>query len=286
MIFGTLIACNKLLNHFFYNFRKEVIMKLNKLKLAVLGALMVPLTAIHAEEAAPAETSDWSISANVGLYSDYIFRGYTQTKHQPALQGGFDVEHSSGFYIGTWASNVKWTTEGSYMDDNDLEIDVYGGFAFSAGPVDLDIGVLQFLYPGENTLAAAEADATELYAGIAHDFGFASASVYYYHVVSTDAWGFSDAEGSEYWTLDVDVPIGETGLTLSGHVGDQQFDGAGNSASDYTDWKVNLDYALPFAEGYSIGAFYTDTDMDKTTWTVNSEFLGEDVFGGYLSASF
>jgi hypothetical protein len=80
MIFGTLIACNKLLNHFFYNFRKEVIMKLNKLKLAVLGALMVPLTAIHAEEAAPAETSDWSISANVGLYSDYILRGYTQTK--------------------------------------------------------------------------------------------------------------------------------------------------------------------------------------------------------------
>ncbi len=82
-------------------------MKLNKLKLAVLGALMVPLTAIHAEEAAPAETSDWSISANVGLYSDYIFRGYTQTKHQPALQGGFDVEHSIGFYIGTWASNVN-----------------------------------------------------------------------------------------------------------------------------------------------------------------------------------
>jgi len=259
--------------------------------------LMVPLTAIHAEEAAPAETSDWSISANVGLYSDYIFRGYTQTKHQPAIQGGFDVEHSSGFYLGTWASNVAWTTEplGSdslpstsdgYMQDNSVEIDVYGGFGFNVGPVDVDLGVLQFLYPGENTLGAGEADATELYAGVGYDFGFASASVYYYHVVSTDAWGFSDADGSEYWTLDVDVPIGETGLTLSGHVGDQSFDGAGNSASDYTDWKVNVDYALPFAEGYSIGAFYTDTDMDKTTWTVNNEYWGEDVIGAYLSASF
>ena len=63
-------------------------MKLNKLKLAVLGALMVPLTAIHAEEAAPAETSDWSISANVGLYSDYIWRGdITNYNDQPAIAG-------------------------------------------------------------------------------------------------------------------------------------------------------------------------------------------------------
>ena len=262
------------------------------IKAAIVGALVsvAPISfAADEVEDIKAPTSildELSFSANVGLYSDYIFRGYTQTKHEPAIQGGFDVEHSSGLYMVTWASNVKWTTEGGYMDDNDLEIDVYGGFAFSAGPVDLDVGVLQFLYPGENTLGAAEADATELYAGISHDFDFASASVYYYHVVSTDAWGFSDAKGSEYWTLDVDVPIGETGLTLSGHVGDQQFDGAGNSASDYTDWKANLDYALPFAEGYSIGAFYTDTDMDKSTWTVNGEFLGEDVFGGYLSAGF
>ena len=274
-------------------------MKINTLKAAVIGALMVPLTAIHAEEAAPAETSDWSISANVGLYSDYIFRGYTQTKHEPALQGGFDVEHSSGFYIGTWASNVDWTTqalgnssigsgngEDGYMKNNSVEIDVYGGFAFTDGPVDVDLGVLQFWYPGDNTNAAAETDATELYAGVGHDFGFASASVYYYHVVSTDAWGFSDADGSEYWTLDVDVPVGETGLTLSGHIGDQSFEGTGNSASDYTDWKINVDYALPFAEGYSIGAFYTDTDMDKSTWTINGEYWGEDVFGGYLSASF
>jgi len=145
------------------------------IKAAIVGALVsvAPISfAADEVEDIKAPTSildELSFSANVGLYSDYIFRGYTQTKHEPAIQGGFDVEHSSGLYMGTWASNVKWTTEGGYMDDNDLEIDVYGGFAFSAGPVDLDVGVLQFLYPGENTLGAAEADATELYAGISHD---------------------------------------------------------------------------------------------------------------------
>ena len=80
-------------------------MKLNKLKFAVMGALMVPMVPLVAEEA----TSEWGVSGNVGLFSDYVFRGYTQTINEPALQGGFDLEHSTGFYAGVWASNVDWT---------------------------------------------------------------------------------------------------------------------------------------------------------------------------------
>ena len=262
-------------------------MKLTTLKMAVLGALMLPTMSVIAEEAATAAVeapkSDFSVSGNVGLFSDYIFRGYTQTKHQPAIQGGFDVEHSSGLYLGTWASNVKWTTEGGYMDDNDLEIDVYGGWAGDVGPVSLDVGFLQFLYPGDNAAAGNEADATELYVGISKDFEVASVGFTYYHVVSTDAWGFSDAKGSEYVTLDVDVPVGDK-VTLSAHVGHQKFDGTGNDVSDYTDWKLNAEYAL--SDTYAIGAFYTDTDMSKTAWTVNGEYWGESVGGGYFSASF
>ena len=64
---------------------------------------------------------EFSFSANVGLYTDYIFRGYTQTQNEPAIQGGFDVEHSSGLYAGTWASNVDWTTAGDYMDKNSVD---------------------------------------------------------------------------------------------------------------------------------------------------------------------
>ena len=72
-------------------------------------------------------------------------------KAEPAIQGGFDVEHSSGLYAGTWASNVDWTTAGDdpYMDKNSIEVDVYAGWAgdleLPFGGIGFDIGVLTVL---------------------------------------------------------------------------------------------------------------------------------------------
>ena len=260
-------------------------MKLNKFKSAVIGALMLPLSAgIFAEES----KSAFSVSGNVGLYSDYIFRGYTQTKNDPALQGGFDIEHESGLYAGVWASNVNWTTEGGYMDDNSMEIDGYFGFAGNLGKTDIgyDVGVLKFYYPGENTgtAAAADTDATEVYASLSKDLGKFSASLGVYVVVSDDAWGFADADGSKYYTADVDVPIGETPLTASVHVGRQTFEGSGNDPYDYTDWKVNLEYALN--DTFAVGGFYTDTNQKEASWTVKNVYLGDGTGGVYLSAGF
>ena len=127
------------------------------IKAAVIGALfsVAPVT-VSAEEASSSMLDEFSFSANVGLYTDYIFRGYTQTQNEPAIQGGFDVEHSSGLYAGTWASNVDWTTAGDYMDKNSVEIDVYAGWATDLPFWDLgfDIGVLQFFYPGNDTAGA------------------------------------------------------------------------------------------------------------------------------------
>ena len=112
-----------------------------------------------------------------------------------------------------------------------------------------------------------------------------STSVTNYVVVSDDAWGFSNMDGEWYHDLTVDVPIGSTPLTLSGHVGHQTFGDQGDGADyDYTDWKVNVDYA--FNDNYSAGVFYTDTDQKEENWTVGSEYLGDSVFGGYLSAGF
>src|SRR5829696_3345373 len=61
--------------------------------------------------AAPAPEPDWTFSGNVGLYSQYVFRGISQTNEKPALQGGFDLAHKSGFYLGTWASNISWLSD-------------------------------------------------------------------------------------------------------------------------------------------------------------------------------
>ena len=103
--------------------------------------------------------------------------------------------------------------------------------------------------------------------------------------VSDDAWGFSNMDGETYTDLSVDVPIGSTPITLSAHVGYQTFGDQGDGADyDYTDWKLNADYA--FNDNFSAGAFYTDTDQKKDNWTVAGEFLGDSAFGGYISAGF
>jgi len=69
------------------------------------AASVIAMSAAFADDAAK---GPWDISANVGAVSNYIWRGVTQTGDQAAVQGGFDVAHESGFYIGTWASNIDW----------------------------------------------------------------------------------------------------------------------------------------------------------------------------------
>ena len=162
------------------------------------------------------------------------------------------------------------------MDKNSVEIDVYAGWAGDLGFYDLgfDIGVLQFYYPGNKTEGAVDVDATEVYFGFNKDWmdGAFSTSVTNYVVVSDDAWGFTDMEGEMYHDLTVDVPIGSTPLTLSGHVGYQTF---GESKYDYYDYKVNVDYA--FNDTFTAGAFVTGTDQDEEDWGD----AGDTTLGGY-----
>ncbi|HXL84570.1 MAG TPA: TorF family putative porin, partial [Casimicrobiaceae bacterium] len=88
-----------------------------RFKIRALTALFVLLSAAsvsitQAQTPAPAEpakpTEPYTITGNFGIYSQYIFRGLTQTDRKPAFQGGFDFAHTSGFYLGTWGSNISW----------------------------------------------------------------------------------------------------------------------------------------------------------------------------------
>ncbi|HEY5647175.1 MAG TPA: TorF family putative porin, partial [Pseudomonadales bacterium] len=102
------------------------------------------------------------ISANVGLSTEYRFRGISQTDRDPAISGGFDYGHESGFYVGTWASNVSFT-------DGGTEIDVYAGWAGDISEeVSIDVGVLYYGYPEDN-----DADYVEVYGSV----GFFGATV-------------------------------------------------------------------------------------------------------------
>jgi uncharacterized protein (TIGR02001 family) len=253
-------------------------MKVLKMKMAILGALMTPIMPVVAEEA----TSEFSVSGNVGLFSDYIFRGYTQTNHQAALQGGFDVDHSSGFYAGVWASNVKWTTQSDVMTDNSLEIDFYGGYARELAGIGFDVGLLQYYYPGDYADGSkVDSEATEFYVGISKDIGPVSASLTAYTILTDEAWQFGDMKGEKYVTLDVDLPVNDK-LTISGHLGHQTF--GGTTDYDYTDWKANAEYAIN--DTFAAGVYYTDTNMNQANWTVKNEFLGESTVGLYIVAGF
>lgn len=230
-------------------------MRKSLLLAAVIGTFAASNVAI-AEEAAPAVESPHSFSYNLGLYSQYIFRGLTQTGEEAALQGGMDYSHSSGFYLGTWASNISWLEDDGLYTNSSLELDIYGGYAAEIGETGIgyNVGVLQYLYPGDSgPAAAANAETTEVYGSLAYEWISAKVSV----VVSSGAFGIDDADGTWYAELNANYPIAETGYTLAAHVGRQEFSGSGNDANDYTDYKLGI--MKSWDNGVNLGGFYTTT---------------------------
>src|SRR3954467_4253717 len=110
--------------------------------LSVAAALSLPALAL-AQQAPAAPASPHTLTGNFGFFSQYIFRGLTQTDRKPALQGGFDFAHKSGFYAGTWASNISWLQDSNaYSRGGSLEWDFYGGWKPTIGDFTFDIGTL------------------------------------------------------------------------------------------------------------------------------------------------
>ena len=271
---------------------------------AVLGALAAP-SFVFAADAAPA--SDLTVSYNVGLYSQYIFRGLTQTDRKPALQGGVDLTHSSGFYLGAWGSNIDWlkapygvnaaSDATYYTKGGNLEIDLYGGFKTELGKsgIGIDVGALQYWYPGTLRGGWAKANTTELYGALSYGWLQAKLS----GVVSNSAWGYGkssdprqeDARGTYYAELNATIPIGDLvgggalkGVTGLIHVARQDFDGNLNEPASYNDWKLGLQKS--FESGVNIGAYYTDTNARTDMWTYAGKNIGESTGTAYIQKTF
>jgi uncharacterized protein (TIGR02001 family) len=207
--------------------------------------------------AGDAPASPHTVTANVGLYSQYIYRGMTQTKEKPAIQGGFDYSHASGFYLGTWGSNISWLEDAGVATGASLELDIYGGYKGTAGDLGYDVGLLQYWYPGHYAAGATKANTTEAYGALSYGMFTGKLSV----VVSDGLFGVPDERGSWYLDLGANVPLSE-GLTLNAHVGRQAFDAANAS---YTDWKLGLTKDL--GNGWSGTIFYTDTNAKKAVYS-------------------
>ena len=80
-------------------------------------------------------------TANIGVTSNYLWRGVTQTSDGAAISGGVDWAHESGAYAGTWVSNIDWGI------GNGAEVDFYGGFANELGDFGYDVGMIYYYYP-------------------------------------------------------------------------------------------------------------------------------------------
>jgi len=199
-------------------------------------------------------SSPHSVSGNMGIFSDYRFRGISQTFDQPAIQGGIDYSHASGFYVGTWASNVS----GNIYTDGTIEMDVYGGFKFPLGPVTLDVGALQYLYPGAET-GGVKYDTLEAYLGLGWKWFTLKDSV-----TLDDYFGLTDSDGSGYLDLSASFELMPK-LSLVAHVGSQEVKNYSNL--DYVDYKVGVTYDL---SGWVLGLSYIDTDADEATFSLTN----------------
>jgi uncharacterized protein (TIGR02001 family) len=289
---------------------KETKMRQSLLLIAVLGTLATS-TLAFAEEAAKEEKSNWNLTTNFGVVSDYYARGVSQTWHKPTVQGGIDVTHSSGFYAGLFGSGV---TPNTYPDAN-TEIDVYAGYNGEIKAVKglgYTAGLIGYLYPGGSwdkyKLACCEVGTAqtpqggrwntyEANFGLSYEWISAKASMTlgdWYGAERKTGWD-GGTNGTTYLEINAAYPLPWWDLTLIGHVGRLNVAGklnysadftsvgggsgpstsiSGETNPDYTDYKIGLSKAFKVAnsDGWNAGIYYTGNN--------NKDYWGKRGYGG------
>ncbi len=217
-------------------------------KTLLATALMGATAAAHAE-----------LSFNVAAASNYIFRGVSQTGDDAAVSGGVDWGHDSGFYLGTWMSNVD------FGGDENAEVDFYGGISGELGNgLGWDVGGLYYYYPGGGNI-----DYAEVFAALS--FGMISGGVNYTVYGETDTnTPFDSGDIYANAALDLPVNLGE-GVGLSIFGGYYWFDhdgetpkGGGSEVSDYGHYGVSLSKDAGDWGSVSANLEYVNGNSDET----------------------
>ena len=270
-------------------------------KRAISAAAVALLSGLACSSAFAADTptdpedAGSPIAANVTVVNDYRYRGISQSNFKPAIQGGFDYAHESGFYIGNWNSSISWISDaygqnGGVSGKNaslgtvsaPIEMDFYAGFkkeligeGFAS-----DIGFLQYYYPNSgipnSAGLAANPNTSEIYVAQNFTFGPVTGFAKVSYAVST-LFGTANSTGSYYPDLTLNYDTGVWGLALNGHVGYQYVAGnqpanattyananisQGNVSNStiysYTDWKLGV--TKDFGGGLSAALAYVGTN--------------------------
>jgi uncharacterized protein (TIGR02001 family) len=253
-------------------------MKKSLIALALVSAFAAPVFA--EEAAAPADP----LSFNVGVVSDYVFRGISQSQHQAAVQAGVDYAHSSGLYVGAWTSTIEWVNRKTYVyqKDNKVELDLYGGYKGTAGDFSYDVGMIRYFYPGDFNAAGTPVTANTTEAYISGGWKFITLK-YNHALTSFIGWGNTDtakSKGSGYLDLTATYPVDET-LNVIAHVGRQNV--KNNSYASYTDYKLGVTKDIGFGV---VGLAYTDTTAKADFLDGDYNWSNKNVGKGVLAASF
>jgi len=230
----------------------------------VLAALSLATAFTAPVHAADAEST---LSFNAGAVTDYRYRGISQTRLQPALQGGVDYAHQSGFYAGAWGSTIKWIKD-SGASEGPVELDLYGGYKGAVGDIAYDVGFLRYEYVNNklgHVAGFANANTNEVYGAVS--YGIFTAK--YSHAVS-DLFGNVNSKNSGYLDLSAIVDLGE-GYSLVPHLGRQVIRNYGHLS--YTDYSLTL--AKDFGQGFSATAALVGTNADKTFYTWGGKEVGK-----------
>lgn len=261
---------------------------LNTLILAALAAPSMAMaadaeTTEHKEGIHAIPASEHAVTANVGFTTDYIFRGITQTSHNPAVQGGIDYAHSSGFYAGVWGSNVSWIADSGAVATGSvtMELDTYLGFKKTfAEDFNYDVGFVRYNYLGKYTPAAgfAKADTDEIYGALGYKWLTAKYSYGLGQFLTVPG-----AKGTNYVELNASYPIADSGFTVAAHVGKQTFKPSAASIYTYTDYKLAVTKDI---SGYVVGLAYTSTNAGPAWTYVNGGKWGKGTAALSLTRSF
>ena len=205
------------------------------------------------------------LTGNLGLTSDYRFRGVSQTQNAPAVQGGIDYAHKSGVYIGNWNSSVSSQV---YTSGAGLESDLYAGYKKEiVKGITVDVGSYNYFYPRSTTTArtGSHFDTYEGYIGLGYKDII---SAKYSRVLGDGYFGTANAQGTTYVQADAKLAVPTIkNLSVVAHYGRTNV--ANSTAYDYNDINAGFVYSLPKEFDVSV-KYFTNTGTTRTFETANT----------------
>jgi uncharacterized protein (TIGR02001 family) len=181
-----------------------------------LAGTAVSATPVLADETAP--PSAFTVTGNVALVTDYRFRGLSQSKGDPAIQGGINLNHRSGLYLGLWSSSTSFNPPADVVYGSQ-ELDIFGGWTGAVGGgVTADVGLLYYAYPSGHV---GHAQFFEPYASVSTTLGPVTGKVGLNYAWKQEALNFDGGgkDDSLYLYGELSAGIPNTPVSVVGHLG-------------------------------------------------------------------